>query len=374
MMKERILLVSCHGLGAGGVQAVMMNIVRSLSDIYTFDIVLFTDEKRHYDDEFLSYGGQIFRLPHYSGKNKLRKKLDYYLRGNTLYKQALALIKDNGPYKAIHCHNAYESALFVKAAHKNGVPIRVTHSHTILFKNANYLYKILSYFYLKILKKYATNFVGCSDMSCESMFGKNTKYTVIPNHYDDARFSQNPETINKERPFVLCQTGRFDSNKNQLFSLSVLHQIKQTYPNVKMHFIGFNDPFGEDYIGKMKAYISENDLIDNVQIHDRNIDIPTILENSCAFLLPSHNEGFGIVLIEAQAMGLRCYASDSIPRSTNVGGCKYLSIKEGTNLWAKEIIKDYEQFNGKHASFDCSKFTLSYVNNIYKKLYCGERI
>ena len=75
---KRILLVSCEGLGNGGVQAVIMSIVRNLHKEYLFDILLFTSEKRYYDEEFLTYGGQIFRIPRYEGKNQFRKKIYYY--------------------------------------------------------------------------------------------------------------------------------------------------------------------------------------------------------------------------------------------------------------------------------------------------------
>ena len=41
---KKVLLVSCEGLGKGGVQSVMMTIVRNLYRDYVFDALLFTDE------------------------------------------------------------------------------------------------------------------------------------------------------------------------------------------------------------------------------------------------------------------------------------------------------------------------------------------
>ena len=79
-MKKRVLLVSCEGLGNGGVQAIMMGIVRNLYTEFHFDILLFTSEKRYFDDEFLSYGGKIFRVPKYEGTNPIRRRFDYYIR------------------------------------------------------------------------------------------------------------------------------------------------------------------------------------------------------------------------------------------------------------------------------------------------------
>ena len=61
---EKVLMVSCEGLGNGGVQSVMMSIVRNLKNKYDFDMLLFTDERRYYDDEFEKIAGKCtFHLP-----------------------------------------------------------------------------------------------------------------------------------------------------------------------------------------------------------------------------------------------------------------------------------------------------------------------
>ena len=108
---KKALMVSCEGLGRGGVQAVMMDIVRNLRGEYNFDMLLFTDEVRYYDEEFLSYGGKILRVPFYEGGNRILRKLDYYIRGGRLYRGIYKAIQENGPYDVIHCNNVYESAL-----------------------------------------------------------------------------------------------------------------------------------------------------------------------------------------------------------------------------------------------------------------------
>lgn len=43
---KRILLVSCEGLGNGGVQAVIMSIVRNLHKEYLFDILFIHFRKK----------------------------------------------------------------------------------------------------------------------------------------------------------------------------------------------------------------------------------------------------------------------------------------------------------------------------------------
>lgn len=166
---KRVLMVSCEGLGNGGVQAVIMSIVRSLKDKYIFDILLFTDERRFYDDEFESYGGKIFRIPRYSGTNSFRKRLDYYVRGNYLYNKVLETLKENGPYDVIHCHDEYESAPILKAAAVSGIKVRIAHTHVISGKT-NIIAGLLNNYRKKEIERYATIKIACSQEAGLSFF------------------------------------------------------------------------------------------------------------------------------------------------------------------------------------------------------------
>lgn len=62
MKKEKVLMVLYDRLERGGVQNVIMQIVKALSDRYTFDIVVFDSEPSYYDEEFENYGRKIFRF------------------------------------------------------------------------------------------------------------------------------------------------------------------------------------------------------------------------------------------------------------------------------------------------------------------------
>jgi hypothetical protein len=58
-----------------------------------------------------------------------------------------------------------------------------------------------------------------------------------------------------------------------------------------------------------------------------------------SFVLPSIFEGLGIVLIEAQALGLNCFCSDVIPEEAKVTENYFpLSLKFNPKVWAEEIV------------------------------------
>lgn len=366
MSKPKILMVIFGGLARGGTQAVMMSFVRNLSNLYCFDALLFTDAECYYDKEFESYGGKIIRVPHYNGINRWRKKIDYYIRGASLFFKIKKILKKNGPYEAIHCNDAYESALSLCAAKKVGVSIRICHSHNIS-RSYNFLSKILNTFYTFIINKCSTKRIGCSQDACISLYGKKVSSIVLNNPYDDFKFNPGKYENCTSSIFTLIQVARYDDNKNQLFSLEILKSLKEKKRDVLLKFVGFGK---KDYFEFLKERAKKMGVIDSVVFIDgTSADVPMELSKSDVFLFPSKKEGFGIVLIEAQAMGLVCFVSDTVPRTTNVGGCVYLPLNDGAEKWASKILET----PCKKRKYDCSQFSSSGVVKQMALFYGGKQ-
>lgn len=343
-------MVSCEGLGRGGVQAVMMTFVRNLSKKYTFDALLFTNEARYYDEEFLSYGGRIIRIPYYNGCNKWKRKIDYYLRGVRLYRKIKKALLANGPYRAIHCHNEFEAAFSLLAAKRVGIPIRICHSHTVS-TSFNIPSKVLFSLESFLINIFSTHKLGCSQAACDALYGHKTSNVVLNNPYNESIFDPKKYDHLHHNYFTLTQVGQFTPNKNQFFSIDIMKYIVKTKKDAVLKLVGFGD---EKYIQFLKNKTKEYGLEEHIIFLDGlSINIPLLLSQSDAFLFPSHKEGFGMTLIEAQAMGLTCFVSDSVPRSTNVGGCFYLPLSCGAEKWANEILKKTCQ----RKIYDCSQFS-----------------
>lgn len=363
---KKVLMVSCDGLGNGGVQSVMLNIIRSLSNDYHFDMLLFTNEIRYYDKEFISYGGKIFRIPRYNGTNSFRKKMDYYIRGYALFVSVIKLLKENGPYDIIHCNDEAESGIIIKAAAKFKIPVRIVHTH-VIFQKGNPLLTAINKHRRVLIDKYSTHKIGCSIEACESFFLNKTTYRVINNPYDEERFCR--DSYSEKTAFSIIQIGRISDLKNQIFSLKVIKKIKKIYPSIILRIVGASE---DGYYDKMKQVITNYELKDNIEFYPPNSNLPELLSNSSAMIFPSKQEGFGIVLIEAQAMGVKCYASDVVPSSTNCGGVTFISLSAGTDEWASKIINDYEIYHGSHQCYDVSAYTKKRVMEEIRSIYEGE--
>ena len=367
-MKKRVLFVSYNAFNRGGIQNVVMNIVKNLSNEYTFDLLCFQEDIGKLEKEFLSYGGKIIKYQaYYSGKNNFRKRVDYYLRGVSLFSSTLKAIRENGPYQAIHCNNAFESGICLRVANKEKIPVRIAHSHTAIPEEGNVLRRLLDKKYRCLIEKNATHQIGCSQEACDSLFLKGSATEVIPNFYDDKKFFSEdyPQT-----PFPsprLIQIASFGSNKNQLFSVEVLCELKKQYPQSKLIFVGYDNEPG--YLQKIESAIIQDRVQENIEFYPSNANLPILLNQSSYFLLPSFSEGFGLAPVEAQAMGVRCFVSDSVPRLCDCGGCTFLPLGDGAKKWAETIIQDYKQTNGKHAKYDCSKYAASNGIRAYEQLY-----
>lgn len=71
------------------------------------------------------------------------------------------------------------------------------------------------------------------------------------------------------------------------------------------------------------------------------------------FVFPSIFEGFGLVLVEAQASGLCCFASDIVPNETKLSeNITYLPLDAGVERWADAITQSYEKKAGRNVDHD----------------------
>lgn len=354
--KKHVLMVSCEGLGRGGVQNVMMNIIRNLSKEYSFDLLLFTNERRAYDDEAEKYC-KIHRIP-----NK-KNKLDFYVRFPRILMHTYALLRSQ-KYDIIHCNNGYESGICLFAAKLANIKKRIAHSHTILdITKSNFFAKILCRFYKFLINRYSTQRIACSEMAGRSIYNKSF-YTIV-NSIDLQRFNISRRKTKPHDCVNFVHIGRFSEQKNQIFVIEIISYLRKQIPNIKLTFIGW----GDEYREKMNIEIKKRELENIVKFFPPDTDVEEILAESDYMIFPSKSEGLGIALLEAQAMGVYCFVSTGIPREADAGLCTFIELDSGYKKWSSRITyfikkRKKERYASKIYEYSIDTFCLK-IKKIY---------
>ena len=99
------------------------------------------------------------------------------------------------------------------------------------------------------------------------------------------------------------------------------------------------------------------------------------MKNSDIFILPSIFEGLGIVLIEAQAAGLYCIASNKCPELVDCGNLEFLGIEDvsAAQQWAERISILFDSSKKYSDSENIQKFdienTINQLYSIYETIH-----
>jgi glycosyltransferase involved in cell wall biosynthesis len=162
-----------------------------------------------------------------------------------------------------------------------------------------------------------------------------TNVHYLPNGVHVQRFAgASPQAFRdayglEDRKFILC-LSRIDFQKNQLLLVKSFARFRETHPDWKLVFIGSVSV--EDYHRKIMDEIARLCLQDSVIIipglKPDDPLLPSAYKAAELFVLPTANEPFGIVILEAWAAGVPVIA-------TRVGGIPGFTT-DGENILLTE--------------------------------------
>ena len=173
---------------------------------------------------------------------------------------------------------------------------------------------------------------------------KNIHY--LPNGVHVRRFAEaSPQAFRKaygleDKKFVLC-LSRIDFQKNQLMLVKAFAEFRETHPDWKLVFIGSVSV--EEYHRKILDEIARLNLQDSVLIipglKPDDPLLPSAYKAAEMFVLPTANEPFGIVILEAWAAGTPVIATrvGGIPGFTTDGENILLSEDNDTGMLAARM-------------------------------------
>lgn len=315
-------------LNRGGLESFVMNMYRNIDrDRVQFDFLCHRDEEGIFDREARSLGARIYHVPR---ANPL----------NPRYYQALENFFSSHPYHIVHSHIDCMSALPLAAARRHGVSVRVAHSHSSRQDiDIKYPFKIIC---KRFIKYEATDLLACGIEAGKWMFGTN-KFIVIHNaidvdayRFDEAERNRVRKSLGAgQNTIVVGHVGRFSAVKNHAFLIDVFKALCDLNQDVMLILVGDGE-LRAQVEGKVQDY----GLNEKVHFLGLRSDVPQLMQAMDVFCMPSFYEGLPLVLVEAQAAGLPCLISDSIPDDCDLG-CgliKSNNLKKDPLDWANMII------------------------------------
>lgn len=136
--------------------------------------------------------------------------------------------------------------------------------------------------------------------------------------------------------FILGHVGRFHKVKNHDKLIDIFACLHQKKPNSVLVLVGDGTAKERKHL---KEIVAQKGLNDSVKFLGIRSDATAIMSCFDAFALPSFQESFSLVLVEAQAHHIRCVASDTVPEEVICNdNCFALSINEPSDKWASLLL------------------------------------
>lgn len=253
-------------------------------------------------------------------------------------------------YDIVHAHQLFYNGIIMRAAYKAGVGKRIAHSHAteenrVMGKVKKTVSDIYRAVMRVVIKKYATDIVGCSEKAGEYMCGKRLfreHGTVLPNYVNTDEYSFNAERRLQKRKelgftneLLVGHTGSIYWIKNQTFLVSLLARLLELRPDARLMLIGEETDKGET-----RALAERLNVADKVMFMGSRDDIPDLLCAMDIFMFPSRFEALPIAPIEAQAVGLPCIVSTGVPEEIKVtDSFARLSLDAPAEQWIEKIAE-----------------------------------
>ena len=332
---KKICIIN-HGLASGGTDAFVVNILKNIDRTkFSVDLFLAVDsnsEPQFREAEAMQYldelSGNIYKI---GDLGTASEKIKYI-------KNIYDAFKKHGPYDVVHSNMDLFNGINLTVAKFAGIKARISHSHTSKSQyeeltNNHFVTEIYRQILRSFITQSSTAKLGCSENSCEYLYGKSPSNScVIYNGIPLSKFQNNSNVYPCKNIITI---GNLINVKNPFFIIEIIESLASIRDDFNFSWVGIGHL--EEEINKI---ISQKGLNNYISMLGRRNDVDTLLANSSVFLMPSFFEGLSIALVEAQASNLTCIVSDRITKEADCGKCEFLPLEKGADYWAK-IIDDY---------------------------------
>ncbi|WP_448712963.1 glycosyltransferase [Microbacterium profundi] len=319
-------------MNRGGAESMLMSLYRGVDRTKTqFDFLEFTDGESDFSAEIEELGGRILKC-------KWSQSPSHFL---STQKAVARVIRDEGPYAAVHSHTLFASGAVLNAARVAGVPVRIAHAHSTSDAGAGLAKQSYRAAARWLIRRNATAQIACSPDAGRYLFGPEffaNDGVIVPNAVDLKRFRPKAPAagelrVPKTNWVTLVSVARFEPVKNHRFLVELADELRAREVGFTMKFVGQGS-----LQSAIAAEIAEKNLGNWIEMLGLRSDVEEILRDSDALLMPSLWEGLPVALVEAQATGLPCLVSETVTHDADLGLglLNYLPI-DSVSAWADVI-------------------------------------
>ena len=312
-----------------GAETMLMNLYRHINrSKIQFDFITFTKEKGDYDDEIVSLGGKIIPI---IAKNPIERliKLQKFLKANP-------------EYQVIHSHVLLNNAFHLMAAKSAGIKHRISHSHSTSNGSNSNLRKLYEIWAKKAIQQLATYRIACGAEAAQYLYGTTEDVLILNNAIDLKKYSNIAkaqknywDNVLPHKGLRLIQVGRLTEVKNHEFSLKIAKALREQGFEFTFFIVGQGALESE-----IRDLIVEYELAEQVHLLGVRDDVPELMAGADLMLMPSLYEGFPVVLVESQAIGLKSVIANTISQEVDLG-VNLIEFKDISlaNDWIDYLLK-----------------------------------
>lgn len=340
-MLKRILHV-LSGLDLGGISTWLVEALGKIDrSRFCFDFVAHNPGPHPLADEARSLGARVIQCPH---SDRPWRYMTNFVK----------IIREFGPYDAIHAHCQFFSGFNLLAARMCGVPLRIAHSHSD-FRSVRAREGVARQAYYQVMdrliRRCANLGLAASAAAALDLFGPDWEsdpsrlalYCGVDLDPFSRDYDRNVVRQELGIPLdarVVGHVGRFTEPKNHSFMLDIMACATSRDEKLRLCLVGDGDLFEAT-----QARVKDLGLQGKVVFLGPRKDVARVMCGAMdAFLFPSLHEGLGLALVEAQAAGLPCVISETIPAEVIVAAplVSRLDLSERAEFWAENLLHSLE--------------------------------
>lgn len=247
----------------------------------------------------------------------------------------LSVLADQGPFRAIHCHNHHASAFNLALAAQRGIPVRASHSHADFRGTQTVFRRGYAATARLAVRAFSNVRLAVSKAAAADLFGSSTnEVELLPCGIDFQPYFD-PSAHRDSSRFTLIHVGRLVPEKNHLFLFQIVRALALKEPKVQLWLVG-DGPLREE----LKAEAAALGIAQRVHFWGARADVADLLASADVFVFPSISEGLGLAAIEAQAAGLPVVLARHLPDELDVfpSLCSRLALDLPIEQWVDSIL------------------------------------